>query len=108
MKRDPVLATVPVIVLSNKGEPQDIEWGKKLGAWDYLVKVTASPKRVLHVIDQALQARDSRLAPVVVDIADDEVDAARLVRPRVTTTQRYTHLEVEDLQTQVADLPANR
>ena len=26
----------------------------------------------------------------------------------VTTTQRYTHLEVEDLQEQVADLPANR
>jgi len=26
----------------------------------------------------------------------------------VTTTQRYTHLEVEDLQAQVVDLPANR
>jgi len=26
----------------------------------------------------------------------------------VTTTQRYTHLEIEDLQAQVADLPANR
>jgi site-specific recombinase XerD len=26
----------------------------------------------------------------------------------VTTTQRYTHLEVEDLQDQVADMPANR
>jgi len=26
----------------------------------------------------------------------------------VTTTQRYTHLEVDDLQAQVADLPANR
>lgn len=25
----------------------------------------------------------------------------------VTTTQRYTHLEVEDLQAQVAELPAN-
>jgi len=25
----------------------------------------------------------------------------------VTTTQRYTHLEVEDLQAQVAGLPAN-
>jgi site-specific recombinase XerD len=25
----------------------------------------------------------------------------------VTTTQRYTHLEIEDLQAQVADLPAN-
>ena len=25
----------------------------------------------------------------------------------VTTTQRYTHLEVEDLQAHVADLPAN-
>jgi site-specific recombinase XerD len=25
----------------------------------------------------------------------------------VTTTQRYTHLEVEDLQQQVAELPAN-
>jgi site-specific recombinase XerD len=26
----------------------------------------------------------------------------------VTTTQRYTHLEVKDLQAQVAELPANR
>jgi hypothetical protein len=26
----------------------------------------------------------------------------------VTTTQRYTHIEVEDLQAQVADLSANR
>jgi len=26
----------------------------------------------------------------------------------VTTTQRYTHLEAEDLQAQVAELPANR
>lgn len=26
----------------------------------------------------------------------------------VTTTQRYTHLEVEDLQMQVAKLPANQ
>jgi hypothetical protein len=26
----------------------------------------------------------------------------------VTTTQRYTHLDVEDLQAQVADLPASR
>jgi integrase/recombinase XerC len=26
----------------------------------------------------------------------------------VTTTQRYTHLEVEDLQDQVAELPGNR
>jgi site-specific recombinase XerD len=26
----------------------------------------------------------------------------------VTTTQRYTHLEIEDLQAQVAELPANR
>jgi len=25
----------------------------------------------------------------------------------VTTTQRYTHLEAEDLQAQVAELPAN-
>ena len=26
----------------------------------------------------------------------------------VTTTQRYTHMEAEDLRQQVADLPANR
>jgi integrase len=26
----------------------------------------------------------------------------------VTTTQRYTHLEIEDLQAQVAEMPANR
>jgi hypothetical protein len=29
-------------------------------------------------------------------------------RRKGQTTRRYTHLEVEDLQAQVADLPANR
>ena len=29
---------IPVVVISSKGQPTDIEWGKRQGAADYLVK----------------------------------------------------------------------
>lgn len=29
---------IPVVVISSKGQPTDIEWGKRQGAAEYLVK----------------------------------------------------------------------
>ncbi len=36
-KEDPALSPVPVIILSNLGQKEDIEKGLKLGAVDYLI-----------------------------------------------------------------------
>lgn len=39
----------PVIILSNLGQPSDIERGKNLGAVDYLVKANLS---LIHLVDK--------------------------------------------------------
>ncbi len=38
LKKDPLTENIPVVILSNLGQPTDIERGKRLGAMDYLIK----------------------------------------------------------------------
>lgn len=42
IKKDPITENIPVVILSNLGQPSDIERGKRLGAIDYLVKSDVS------------------------------------------------------------------
>lgn len=39
--------TTPIIMLSNLGQEEDIEKGKKLGASDYMIKANFTPSQVL-------------------------------------------------------------
>lgn len=54
LKDDPLTASVPVIILSNLGQREDIERGLKLGAADYLVKAHFTPNEIIEKIKQAL------------------------------------------------------
>jgi CheY-like chemotaxis protein len=47
IKRDSRLKNIPVIVLSNLGQDEDIERAKSLGAQDYLVKANFSIDEVI-------------------------------------------------------------
>lgn len=38
LKRNPVTAAIPVIMVSTKANPVDIQWASRLGACDYIVK----------------------------------------------------------------------
>jgi DNA-binding response OmpR family regulator len=38
IKKDPILESIPVIILSNLGQREEIEKGLKMGALDYLIK----------------------------------------------------------------------
>lgn len=38
LKRAPATRAVPVLLVSSKGEPTDVEWGRSQGADDYLAK----------------------------------------------------------------------
>lgn len=42
LKADEATAAIPVLILSNFGQPEDIEKGKSLGAVDFLVKANNS------------------------------------------------------------------
>src|SRR4051812_4327704 len=48
MQKDPALAKLPVIIISNSGQPVEIERIVSLGAKDYIVKAQFSPDEVLE------------------------------------------------------------
>jgi len=55
MKEDPALTQIPVIILSNLGQKEDVERGLKLGAVDYLIKAHFTPGEIIEKIKNALK-----------------------------------------------------
>lgn len=55
MRDDPILASIPVIILSNLGQREDVEKGLKLGAIDYLVKAHFTPNEIIEKVKGALK-----------------------------------------------------
>ena len=55
IKEDPVLAEIPVIVLSNLSQKNDIEKALKMGADDYLVKAYKTPDEIVEKIASVLK-----------------------------------------------------
>lgn len=49
-KENPALVDIPVIVLSNLGQKDDIEKGLNLGAVDYLIKAHFTPGEIIEKI----------------------------------------------------------
>lgn len=49
-KEDPELVPIPVIILSNLGQKEDVERGLKLGAADYLIKAHFTPGEIIEKI----------------------------------------------------------
>jgi len=55
MGKDPEIASIPVIVLSNLGQKEDVERGLKLGAKDYLIKAHFTPGEIIEKIKKYLK-----------------------------------------------------
>ncbi len=49
-KEDPFIAMVPVIVLSNLGQKEDVDKGLNLGATDYLIKAHFTPGDIIEKV----------------------------------------------------------
>ena len=47
--------SIPVVLLSNLGQKEDIEQGKRLGAVDYLVKAKLIPAQVVEKVKEILK-----------------------------------------------------
>jgi len=55
MREDAVLSTIPVIILSNLGQREEVEKGLKLGAIDYLIKAHFTLGEIIEKIKNALK-----------------------------------------------------
>ncbi|MDP2864220.1 MAG: response regulator [bacterium] len=55
VKGDVSLARIPVIILSNLGQKDDVERGFKLGAVDYLIKAHFTPGEIIEKVKGALK-----------------------------------------------------
>jgi len=54
VKEDPNTASIPVIILSNLGQQEDVERGMKLGAVDYLIKAHFTPGEIIEKIQSIM------------------------------------------------------
>ena len=55
LKANPALEQVPVIVISNLGQREDIEKGLKMGAVDYLIKAHHTPVEIIAKVGEFLK-----------------------------------------------------
>lgn len=55
MKEDVSVSQIPVIILSNLGQKDDVEKGLKLGAVDYLIKAHFTPGEIINKIKAVLE-----------------------------------------------------
>jgi len=55
IKKDSEIAEIPVIILSNLGQKDDIEKGLKIGAAGYLIKAHFTPGEIIDKIKEILK-----------------------------------------------------
>lgn len=55
MKANPKIADIPVIILSNLGQKEDVERGMALGAKDYMIKAHFTPNEVVNKVKNYLE-----------------------------------------------------
>lgn len=55
VKEDPALVAIPVIILSNLGQKDDVERGLKLGVSGYLIKAHFTPSEIIEKVKSLLK-----------------------------------------------------
>lgn len=59
IKNDLDLALIPVIILSNLGQKQEIKKGLEMGAKDFLIKASFTPKEIIDKIKVVFDPEES-------------------------------------------------
>ncbi|MDA1337173.1 MAG: response regulator [bacterium] len=56
LKKDDKVKGIPVIIISNLGQKEEIEKGKKMGAIDYIIKSDTIPSEILEKVESILKS----------------------------------------------------
>lgn len=62
IKKDPSTKDIPVIIISNLGQKEDVEKGLELGADDYLVKAGVTLDEIIVKVNNLLR-KEEKLSP---------------------------------------------
>lgn len=54
MRRDENLRSIPVVVISNSGQPVELDKAKELGAKDWLIKTEFDPQEVIEKVKKQI------------------------------------------------------
>lgn len=54
MKTNSEMSKIPVLILSNLGEKEDVEKGLKMGADDYIIKAHFTPNEIIEKVEKCL------------------------------------------------------
>ena len=57
IRQDPTLEKLPVIIISNLGQPSDIDRGKALGVIDYFVKAKLSVDELVNKVKEEIRPK---------------------------------------------------
>ncbi len=55
MQEDDSISNIPIIIVSNSGQPVEIDKAKKLGAKDWLIKTEFDPQEVIDKVSKQLE-----------------------------------------------------
>jgi DNA-binding response OmpR family regulator len=55
IKEDPSVVSVPVVILSNLGQKEEVEKGMRLGATDYLIKAQVTSDEITNKVKSVLK-----------------------------------------------------
>lgn len=56
IKDDPSVSSIPVVILSNLGQREEVEKGLKLGAVDYMIKAHFTPGEITDKVKSVLES----------------------------------------------------
>ena len=65
MKEEGLLPAIPVLIISNSGQPIELERALQLGVRDYLIKVNFDPHEVLVRVENILRSQKADFHPVM-------------------------------------------
>ena len=60
LRKEKSLDKTPIIMLTNLGQKEDLDKGKKFGATDYLVKANTTPAEVVDKINEVLSRNNKK------------------------------------------------
>ena len=74
LNADPDLRSIPVIIISNSGQPVEIERARHLGAKDFLIKAVFDPSEVMEKVKSVLIDVEKSYTPGAEDAVDPTQD----------------------------------
>lgn len=97
IKTDPRLSSIPVLVFSAKGQPEEVEKSLNLGAAGYIVKATTKPNEVVEQIRKVLSQKPKvqELSHYLIEVRENVYDAKKLA----------TDFNLNDLKCQKCQAP---